>query len=105
MKFNFDSYLKDNPLLKETDDYGTYKRPVLEDDQLANEGMDDENQGYLSNHYSNAESEVKDIATQLDLMLAKLIQDKSKLEKLTDLIIDLGDAYAQERIDLYNSEF
>lgn len=30
-QFNYDAYMKNNPLLKETDGYGNYKIPVLED--------------------------------------------------------------------------
>jgi hypothetical protein len=60
--------------------------------------------GYLSDYYSNSEPSVKHVANELDETLDVLVKDKSRLEELTDLIVALGDAYAQERIDLYNSD-
>ena len=43
-QFNYDSYMKNNPLLKETDGYGNYKIPVLEytDEDTYNNMTDDE---------------------------------------------------------------
>ena len=44
-QFNYDSYMKNNPLLKETDGYGSYKNPekMLEDDstESANPWMEE----------------------------------------------------------------
>jgi hypothetical protein len=54
--------------------------------------------GNLSYYYSNAEQTVKNPATELDRLLDELIIDKSRLEELTDLIVMLADAYAQERL-------
>ena len=46
--FNYDSYMKNNPLLKETDGYGNYKIPVLEDKEDF-EYTDEDEHGYMDN--------------------------------------------------------
>lgn len=60
------------------------------------------NEGSISNYYSRSESSVKSAARKIDDFLKTLITDKRQLDKLTDLITDLADEYAEERI--YNSD-
>ena len=57
------------------------------------------NEGSVSNYYSRSESPVRAAAKKIDDFLKTLITDKKELNKLTDLISDLADEYAQERID------
>jgi hypothetical protein len=56
-------------------------------------------EGTLSNYYSRSESSTKSAAKKVDDLLKTLVSDKKQLDKLTDLITDLADEYAQERID------
>ena len=58
----------------------------------------------LSTYYSNADKSTKDIAKKVDDILKAVFTDKKKLEELTDLITDLNDAYAEERIDSQKME-
>jgi len=83
-----------------------YKQPMLEDDDSSLFGPNIEKSipGNLSDYYRNAEPQVKHVANELDEILDVLVKDKSRLEELTDLIVALSDAYAEERIDLYNSD-
>jgi hypothetical protein len=89
MEFNFNKYLKNNPLLKE------------DDDSLFGPNIEKSRPGNLSDYYRNAEPPVKNAAAAVDGLLAELVQDKGRLEELADLITDLCDAYAEERIDIY----
>jgi hypothetical protein len=58
----------------------------------------------LSTYYSNADKNTKNIAKKVDDLLKAVVTDKKKLEELTDLITDLNDAYAEERIDSQKME-
>ena len=126
--FNFNKYLKNNPLLKETSGYGNYTQPktMLEDDddydyQSAEDfdlnpqdgendplGPDEELMegagGFLTSYYSRSEPTVKHVAQEIDGILSTLNIPDVNLEQLTDLIIALGDAYAEERVENYRAE-
>jgi len=56
-------------------------------------------EGTLSGYYNRSESSTKSAAKKVDDLLKTLVSDKKQLDKLTDLITDLADEYAQERID------
>ena len=88
--FNMQGYLKKNVLLKEGDD-----------SSLFGPNIEKSRPGSLSDYYRNAEPPVKKAASAVDGLLAELVQDKGRMEELADLITDLCDAYAEERIDLY----
>lgn len=90
--FNFNKYLKNNPLLNE------------DDSSLFGPDMEKSRPGNLSDYYRSAEPTVKHVAKELDEILAALVQDKSRLEELTDLIVALGDAYAEERVENYRED-
>lgn len=62
------------------------------------------NEGTLSNYYSRSESPTRNAAKKVDDLLKTLITDKRQLDKLTDLITDLADEYAEERIDLWDMD-
>lgn len=91
--FNYTQYMKNNPLLNEDDD-----------SSLFGKDMEKSRPGNLSDYYRFAEPSVTHVAKELDEILAVLVQDKSRLEELTDLIVALGDAYAEERIDNYRGD-
>ena len=57
------------------------------------------NEGTLSGYYNRSESSTRSAAKKVDDLLKTLVSDKKQLDKLTDLITDLADEYAQERID------
>ncbi len=57
------------------------------------------NEGTLSSYYNRSESSTRTAAKKVDDLLKTLVSDKKELDKLTDLITDLADEYAQERID------
>jgi len=57
------------------------------------------NEGTLSGYYNRSESSTRTAAKKVDDLLKTLVSDKKELDKLTDLITDLADEYAQERID------
>ena len=56
-------------------------------------------EGTLSGYYNRSESSTKSAAKKVDDLLKTLVSDKKQLSKLTDLITDLADEYAKERID------
>jgi hypothetical protein len=60
-------------------------------------------EGTLSGHYNRAESSTRSAAKKVDDLLKTLIKDRRQLDKLTDLITDLADEYAQERIDSWDA--
>jgi len=60
------------------------------------------NEGSLSGYYNRAESSTRSAAKKVDDLLKTLVSDKKQLDKLTDLITDLADEYAQERIDSWD---
>lgn len=62
------------------------------------------NEGNLYNYYNRAEPSVKNAAKKVDVVLQKLIKDKNELNKLVELITDLADEYAEERIDNWEAE-
>jgi len=74
------------------------------DDSLFGPNIEKSRPGNLSDYYRNAEQQVKQVALQIDKALQGFGIPEEKLINLTDLIIDLSDAYAEERIDLYNSD-
>jgi metal-responsive CopG/Arc/MetJ family transcriptional regulator len=57
------------------------------------------NEASLATYYNNADKSTKTIAKKVDDLLKAVFTDKKKLEEITDLITDLNDAYAEERID------
>jgi hypothetical protein len=74
------------------------------DDSLFGPNIEKSRPGNLSDYYRNAEPLVKQVASQIDKVLEGVGIREEELINLTDLIIDLSDAYAEERIDLYNSD-
>jgi hypothetical protein len=58
----------------------------------------------LASYYNNADRSTKAIAKKLDNILAFIAMDKKQHQEITELITDLVDAYAQERIDNLDSE-
>ena len=62
------------------------------------------NEAGLASYYNNADRSTKAIAKKLDNILTFIAMDKKQLAELTELITDLADAYAQERIDNLDSE-
>ena len=78
-KWNLKRYLNEN------------KKPLSEDS--------------LANYYNRSEDQVRLAAEKVDNMLQQLTTDKEKLDILVDLITDLAEEYASERVDNYNSNF
>ena len=78
-KWNLERYLNEN------------KEPLSEDG--------------LANYYNRSEDQVRLTAKKIDNMLQQLITDKEKLDILVDLITDLAEEYARERVDNYNANF
>lgn len=62
------------------------------------------NEGNVSSYFTQWDSPTKSAAKKIDDALEKLIKDKKELSKLADLITDLADEYAQERIDAYQQD-
>lgn len=62
------------------------------------------NEASLVAYYNNADKSTKAIAKRLDSILTFIAVDKKQLEEVTELITDLADAYAEERIDSQNME-
>ena len=62
------------------------------------------NEGNVSSYFTSWESGTKSAAKKVDDALGKLIKDKKELSKLADLITDLADEYAQDRIDAYEQD-
>jgi hypothetical protein len=59
----------------------------------------------LANYYNRSEDQVRLAAEKVDNMLQQLTTDKEKLDILVDLITDLAEEYASERVDNYNANF
>ena len=57
------------------------------------------NEASLATYYNNADKSTKAIAKKLDSILSFIAMDKKQQEEITELITDLADAYAEERID------
>lgn len=57
------------------------------------------NEASLVTYYNNADKSTKAIAKKLDSILTFIAMDKKQQEEITELITDLADAYAEERID------
>ena len=76
-------YVKNNPLINEDIDKALFG-PKIEKSRPGN----------LSDYYRYAEPTVTHVAKELDQKLQELVEDKSRLEELTDLIVALADAYA-----------
>lgn len=62
------------------------------------------NEGSVASYFTQWDSPTKSAAKKVDDALGKLIKDKKELSKLADLITDLADEYAQERIDAYQQD-
>ncbi len=62
------------------------------------------NEGSLANYYKNYDAPTRSAAKKVDAALQNLIKDKKELDSLVDLITDLVDEYATERVDSYSSE-
>lgn len=62
------------------------------------------NEGSVAGYFTQWDSPTKSAAKKVDDALGKLIKDKKELSKLADLITDLADEYAQERIDAYQQD-
>lgn len=110
MEFNFNKYLKNNPLLKETSGYGNYTRPetMLEDDDYQSaedfdlnpqdgkndplgpdEELMEEDNSVIDNFIDKLKSITKKMARKLkDSELEHL---KSKLQKWADSGFDTTD--------------
>jgi HPt (histidine-containing phosphotransfer) domain-containing protein len=62
------------------------------------------NEGSLTNYYKNYDAPTRSAAKKVDAALQNLIKDKKELDNVVDLITDLVDEYATERVDSYSSE-
>jgi HPt (histidine-containing phosphotransfer) domain-containing protein len=62
------------------------------------------NEGSLTNYYSRSETPTKAAAKKVDAALQKLTKDKKELDMLVELITDLVDEYAIQRVDDYQAE-
>jgi hypothetical protein len=58
----------------------------------------------LANYYNRSENQIRLTAKKIDNMLQQLTTDEEKLDILVDLITDLVEEYASERVDNYRSE-
>ena len=58
----------------------------------------------LANYYKNYDAPTRSAAKKIDAALQNLIKDKKELDNVVDLITDLVDEYATERVDSYSSE-
>ncbi len=62
------------------------------------------NEDNVSSYFTQWDSPTKSAAKKIDDALGKLIKDKKELNKLAELITDLADEYAEERIDAYQQD-
>ena len=62
------------------------------------------NEAGLASYYNRAEAPVKSIAKKLDHILSFIAVDKRQEQEIIELITDLADAYAEERIENLDSE-
>jgi hypothetical protein len=62
------------------------------------------NEGSLTNYYKNYDAPTRSAAKKVDAALQNLIKDKKELDNVVDLITNLVDEYATERVDSYSSE-
>jgi hypothetical protein len=62
------------------------------------------NEGSLANYYKNYDAPTRSAAKKVDAALQNLIKDKKELDKLVELITDLVDEYAIQRVDDYQAE-
>jgi hypothetical protein len=62
------------------------------------------NESSLANYYNRYDAPTRSAAKKVDAALQNLIKDKKELDSLVDLITDLVDEYATERVDSYSSE-
>jgi isocitrate dehydrogenase len=74
-------------------------------ERYLNENKEPLSEGGLTNYYNRSEDQVRLAAKKIDNMLQQLITDKEKLDILVDLITDLAEEYASERVDNYNTNF
>lgn len=95
---NYDDYM-DNAYGKER--YGMTNEKE-DGDSMFGPNIEKSTAGKLSDYYRYADKPVKSAANSLDNLLGELIQDKSRLEELTDLITDLVDEYSKERSNDYS---
>ena len=59
------------------------------------------NESGLTNYYKRGNSDTRSAAKKVDDALQQLTTDKKQLDKLTRLITDLADEYAQNYLDSY----
>ena len=114
IKFLVDDGFELEDIIKQIQQHANYvQSPTI------NEGMDDDdsenpfpslntgnqrNSGYVSDYYAGApgiSNDVKVIAAKVDSVLNGLDIPEEEWINLSDLIIDLADAYADFRIDMY----
>ena len=62
------------------------------------------NEASLASYYNRANAPVKSIAKKLDHILSFIAVDKRQEQEIIELITDLADAYAEERIENLDSE-
>jgi hypothetical protein len=67
-------------------------------------GIESINEGSLANYYKNYDAPTRSAAKKVDAVLQNLTKDKKELDNVVDLITDLVDEYATERVDDYQAE-
>jgi hypothetical protein len=63
------------------------------------------NESSLANYYNRSDTPTRSAAKKVDASLQKLITDKKELDKVVDLITDLVDEYAKQRVDNYRAGY
>jgi len=74
-------------------------------ERYLNENKESLSEGSLVNHYKNYDTPTRSAAEKIDNILQQLTTDKEKLDILVDLITDLVEEYASERVDNYRSGY
>jgi hypothetical protein len=67
-------------------------------------GIESVNEGNLANYYKNYDAPTRSAAKKVDAVLQNLTKDKKELDNVVDLITDLVDEYAIQRVDDYQAE-
>ena len=83
------------------DNFDVYKWNL---ERYSNKNREPLAEGSLANYYNSSEDQVRLTAKKIDNMLQQLTTDEEKLDILVDLITDLVEEYASERVDNYRSE-
>ena len=73
-------------------------------ERYLNENKESLSEGSLANYYKNYDVPTRSAAKKIDNILQQLTTDEEKLDILVDLITDLVEEYASERVDNYRSE-